>query len=930
MLNVNGLLNRRGTRNASTPIYLRFSGAKLGMKKHVICPISSAITLGYLSLLFSTPVFSTDFFTAEKFHMSEKNDVINSHFISWGTLIDIESDGDLDLIANSWNFFTVAHDPVYVMLNDGTGAFSFADEFITPMAATGAQHWPLVADFNQDGRDDLYVFGMGNEGDEASDTLWTGTYNQLFLQREGLGLVDSSDETLTDPRRNIAHSAATGDIDGDGDLDIFNAGLKFRTDLMQMNGWQGLGSHFLINQGGEGVFTPNTARLPDYFSAGLPDGVHNVQDAALVDIDRDGDVDLLITMPDGDVYPELFLPGEIPDPAFHILLNDGSGVFTRVGPGLAPALNPSEGHYPYNLSTADVNNDGWPDVFINVNKNGLNGGSIQLALNNGDGSFSDASQNMVLDTPWNPEDSGGFILRVFTDDFNNDAWPDILSLGAGSKPKLLINNGDGTFHEATSILGGFPDDDINMMDVGDIDGDGDIDIVAPVMCDRVEFCPGLEIMRNNEPYMAATPPALPGMPSLIAPANEAVDPGSNFSWQHVNGAQTYRIEISKNPAFLKFDGSDLGLDGLTGNSIDVSKLVDLAGFNGLQLNNRYYWRVAPVNYAGQGAWSETRSFDFGEVVEFTINAGLNDAWVNADAPFQGMFVTVFPSFELMFAAWFSFDSVAPPVDAIATLGAPDQRWVTALGPYSGTTAALKAEMTTGGKFNTSDPVPTQDTAYGTINMEFTGCNSANVHYDFPVPAESGSFVVSRVLTDNVGVCEGIVSGDIAVQSNAQIAQSLSEQIKGIKPDAESAAFMINSGLNDSWVNPDAAFQGMFLTVFPELQLMFAAWFTFDSVQPPDTATATFGGPDQRWLTALGSYSGTTANLNVEMTTGGQFNSATPTPTQDTNYGTLDIDFTDCNNAMVTFDFPSAGEAGNFSMNRVLDDNVGLCEVLSVQ
>ena len=111
------------------------------------------------------------------------------------------------------------------------------------------------------------------------------------------------------------------------------------------------------------------------------------------------------------------------------------------------------------------------------------------------------------------------------------------------------------------------------------------------------------------------------------------------------------------------------------------------------------------------------------------------------------------------------------------------------------------------------------------------------------------------------------------------------------------------GLNDAWVHADANFQGMFLTVFPEFELIFAAWFTFDTEDNGEAAT--FGAPDQRWLTALGSYSGTTATLKLENTTGGSFNSATPSPTQDTDYGTLDIDFTDCNNATVTYNIPGS-------------------------
>jgi len=319
----------------------------------------------------------------------------------------------------------------------------------------------------------------------------------------------------------------------------------------------------------------------------------------------------------------------------------------------------------------------------------------------------------------------------------------------------------------------------------------------------------------------------------------------------------------------------------------------------------------------------------GTEAAFEINAGLNDAWVTADAPFQGMFITVFPVAKLIFLAWFTFDSEQPPDDVTAVFGAPDQRWVTAVGSYAGSSANLKAELTSGGKFNASDPHPTQDTDYGTIDINFSGCNSADVDFDFPSAGEAGSFTMNRVLSDNVPVCEGIVNGSIdPAPASSQLAHRMASIIKDQNAKSESAAFTINSGLNDAWVHADANFQGMFLTVFPEFDLIFAAWFTFDTED--NGQVATFGAPDHRWLTALGSYSGTTASLELENTTGGSFNSTVPTPTQDTDYGSMDIDFTDCNNATVTYNIPGATQTGTFTMNRVLDDNVGLCEALSIQ
>jgi hypothetical protein len=147
-------------------------------------------------------------------------------------------------------------------------------------------------------------------------------------------------------------------------------------------------------------------------------------------------------------------------------------------------------------------------------------------------------------------------------------------------------------------------------------------------------------------------------------------------------------------------------------------------------------------------------------------------------------------------------------------------------------------------------------------------------------------------------------------------------------DHDESNFVINSGLNDAWVNTNAPFQGMFITVFPVLKLVFVAWFTFDSEQPPEDLTAIFGAPDQRWVTALGSYDGNRAEMKAELTIGGSFNASSPLPTQDTNYGTINIEFANCEEGLVEFDFPSTGEVGSYNIQRVVNTNVALCEALN--
>ena len=150
--------------------------------------------------------------------------------------------------------------------------------------------------------------------------------------------------------------------------------------------------------------------------------------------------------------------------------------------------------------------------------------------------------------------------------------------------------------------------------------------------------------------------------------------------------------------------------------------------------------------------------------------------------------------------------------------------------------------------------------------------------------------------------------------------------KDFDPDA--APFVLNAGLNDAWFNAATPGQGAFITVYPGLNSVFLALFTYDTQD--NGASATFGEGDQRWLTAFGSFSGNTATLDVELTEGGVMDSASPAVSQKSGYGTITITFTDCENGVLTYSFPSLGLSGTIPLSRVAPDNVALCNALSNQ
>ncbi|NNE05295.1 MAG: hypothetical protein HKN15_06190 [Xanthomonadales bacterium] len=141
-------------------------------------------------------------------------------------------------------------------------------------------------------------------------------------------------------------------------------------------------------------------------------------------------------------------------------------------------------------------------------------------------------------------------------------------------------------------------------------------------------------------------------------------------------------------------------------------------------------------------------------------------------------------------------------------------------------------------------------------------------------------------------------------------------------------FAINAGLNDAWVSDQAPLQGMFVTVFTNLGVVFVAWFTFDSMVPPDPDTATFGADDQRWVTGAGVIDGDKVVLTMELTSGGSFNASDPLPVQNGSYGTMTLTFSDCSAAVADYSFPSIGLSGQMNLHRVLDSNVPICEALA--
>ena len=231
------------------------------------------------------------------------------------------------------------------------------------------------------------------------------------------------------------------DIDNDGDLDIVWAnGQGYST--------QGtaLAVRIYVNNG-SGVFADETSTR----ATGITGWYRGVEAG---DIDRDGDWDLILAN-DFNKRPQ-------------ILVNNGSGVFADQTTTRLPATTMSSARAQF----GDVDNDGDLDlVFCNNGTSRFGSGQPQLYLNNGAGVFTATSGYL-------PVGNVSEQMDVLFFDVDNDLDLDILLGTRASSPnqsRLWKNDGTGHY---TNIAAFPADSTAYSYDAGDIDGDGDLDLIG--------------------------------------------------------------------------------------------------------------------------------------------------------------------------------------------------------------------------------------------------------------------------------------------------------------------------------------------------------------------------------------------------------------------------------------------------------------------
>jgi len=311
----------------------------------------------------------------------------------------------------------------------------------------------IIDDFNNDSYLDIISSGW-----DLSDPLH-------YFQ-------NNKDGTFTDITEQSGLKGITGglniqqvDYDNDGNLDIFVLRGAWNT--------EGFGNQpsSLLRNNGDGTFTDVT----------IPSGLlffHPTQAATWADFNDDGYLDVFIGtensggMDAGGIH------------ACMLYINNGDGTFTNVTDSAQCNL----AAYVKGVTSADYNNDGWPDIFIST-MDGYKYLLKNMRKPGKDVEFEDVSVQAGIDKNTEPTFTTWFF------DYNNDGWADIMvsdynnrmnkplgyyaaAEGLGKPiPQignvfLYRNNQDGTFTEVTNEVG------LNKVvysmgaNFGDIDNDG--------------------------------------------------------------------------------------------------------------------------------------------------------------------------------------------------------------------------------------------------------------------------------------------------------------------------------------------------------------------------------------------------------------------------------------------------------------------------
>lgn len=456
---------------------------------------------------------------------------------------------------------------------------------VLPAAAYANSYQFLALDLNRDGRQDLL---------HRYHAAYGASTNILVYLRNPDGTF-SAPATYSNSASHSAMSSAP-DLNNDGYPDL----LVMHNVPSQIQ--------VRLNDGTGTLGSPAFYPVTNYCNGVL-----------YADVDLDGDLDLLAFAGNASLSAN----------TISLLINNGDGTFQ-------PQQTISTGVFGSSLMPADADNDGDIDLLYTSNTAFNSAPYFRIFLNDGTGGFS------LNTNEANP--ATRYIVGAF--DYNGDGVTDMLSAssGQGLEVHQANNTLPWTLNNPTPL-----DAYQGRTFTGDLDSDGDLDVISPNRYDGTswntlpmqyflndgngnfssadpnQFIPGtysylsdydgdgdLDIyyIENGAIYVALNGPSpLPACSNLASPANGAVGvpADASLAWTSAGGATGYRISVGTTPG-----GSDIL------NNVDVGAQTS-ADPGILPYGATIYVRITPYNSTGDASGCPEESFT---TVEACISDGL--------------------------------------------------------------------------------------------------------------------------------------------------------------------------------------------------------------------------------------------------------------------------------------------------------------------
>lgn len=356
---------------------------------------------------------------------------------------EVTGDGKLDIIVGSFSGF------VAVLPGNGNGTFQ--PPFLYNSGGNNGVEAIAIADLNGDGIADV----------SAANVYGTNGNGLAVLLASGTGSLRAAPVLIPPSSPNFFGSLTVANLTNNGPADLI---ANITCDEPPYCAPNPLA---VLLGNGNGTFQPAQAG----FSAGAGTVPYYV---AAADVNGDGKGDLLVT--------NRFACPSCYTGSVNVFLGNGDGTFQT------PVSYPAGGYGTEQVTTADVNGDGKPDlvvvsqllcyIFANCPH-----GTVGVLLGNGDGSF-----QPVVSYDTGAQDAGSVAVA----DLNGDGKPDIVVADneiVFSNPGMvgvLLNKGDGTFYPAVTYASGgaLP----YSVAVADVNGDGIPDLVVAHYCVGVNDC----------------------------------------------------------------------------------------------------------------------------------------------------------------------------------------------------------------------------------------------------------------------------------------------------------------------------------------------------------------------------------------------------------------------------------------------------------